>query len=157
STGSDFVMQAFDASGKALSPLFTAFKDAPLVEPTVLTAHDVDGDGKTDFVSAFQSRQGITGNVTEFSLASGSALRQYSANVGSMADLSGVWDNGSQLVSIAQDGQNLTITVGGTSQSYLLSGVNVFLVQGNNTTKVAVLDHEVLRWVNGTTWEQIDL
>src|SRR5262249_55867776 len=77
--------------------------------------------------------------------------------VGSMADLSGVWDNGSQLVSIAQDGQNLTITVGGTSQSYLLSGVNVFLVQGNNTTKVAVLDHEVLRWVNGTTWEQIDL
>src|SRR5207302_8788023 len=115
---------------------------APANEPTFLAAHDTNGDGTTDFVSAFYSTGGITGIVAEFSPISGLAVGQYAANVGNFADLSGVWDNGGHLVTVVQTGQKLLITdQNGVTQGCLLSGSNVLLFNGSTNVKVAVVDH----------------
>ncbi len=156
--GTNVIVATFDTTGHTLTPAFMAFTGVPKNDSTFLEAHDENGDGKTDFVSAFYGNGGITGNVTEFSLASHSPIGQYTANVGNFTDLSGVWNNGGQLMTIVQTGLNLVITSPtNVSTAYLLSGLNLLLVNGKSNVTVATVDPEALRWTNGTAWEKIDV
>jgi hypothetical protein len=159
------VLGAFDWAGHALTTAFAAFSDNDPSgnRPLFIAAHDSNGDGTTDFVSAFRSVNGVTGNVTEFSLASSVPLGRYTADVGNFDDLSGVWDIGNgQIANIAEDGRNVQIT---DSQGHFLKALvivdpNKLVTAGSlkpSISAVAFADHDVLRWTNGTNWYKIDL
>jgi hypothetical protein len=159
------VLGAFDWAGHPLTTAYAAFTDNDPSgnRPLFITAHDSNGDGTTDFVSAFRSVNGVTGNVTEFSLASSVPVGRYTADVGNFDDLSGVWDMGNgQIANIAEDGRNVQITdsQGHFLKSLLIVGPNKLVTAGSlkpSTSAVAFADHGVLRWTNGANWYKIDL
>ena len=151
--GTTVFVEAFDTTGHPLTKVLTAATNQLSYEPTTVVAHDVNGDGTTDFISVIHSVYGMAGNVTKLGLSTGLPAQQYAALAGNLPDLAGQWLVGTTggFVTIAQNGQDVLITDqnGHISQSTLYPGVNYLVTTAG---EVARIDNGVLQFTDGNIW-----
>jgi hypothetical protein len=153
------VLAAYSATGQMLMTPVTVSNDpfSSVWNPLFIDAHDNDGDGRVETVSSFRSVNGIVGTVTKLGLPSGGVAGTYTANLGKLLDLSGIWVSNGTLMTYRQDGTQIQVSDsnGRFLRALSLSGTKLTLT--TSVIALGTVDHNVIRFTDGTVAERLDL